>query len=121
MLLVSREVKHRAADHYIGKVIRKGHPLDDSNLEVACWKSGPKGGSQLPHMLHSFGILVERKHLGAFAQKVNKVSPVTTSGIENTHSTCDVPSQNLIEYIDVDLSKLFLNAEGHAFIIAAYG
>ena len=114
MLLISSEVKHRAADHNIGKAIWERHPLNSANLETVCWKSGPKGSGQLPHMLHSFSIWVERKHLAAFTQKMYEVPSIATSGIKNAHSRCDVPSQNLVENINVNVSKLLLNAECHA-------
>jgi hypothetical protein len=32
---------------------------------------------------------------------------------------CDVPAQNLIEYVDINLPKLFLDAEPHSSSITS--
>ena len=113
LLLISSEVKHRAADHNVGKAIWKGHPLNRANLEMFCWNSGPKGSGQLPYVLHSFSIEVDRKYLAAFTQKMYEVPAIATSSIKNAHLWRDVASQNLVENIDVNASKLLLNAECH--------
>jgi hypothetical protein len=114
MLLISSEVKHRAADHNVGNAIWKGHPLNRANLEVFGRNSGPEGSGQLPYMLDSFTIQVECKHLAAFTQKIYEVPSIAASSIKNAHPRCNVSSQNLVKNIDVNVSKLLLNAECHA-------
>jgi hypothetical protein len=119
MLLISSEVKHGTRDYGICKAIWKRHPVNSANLEVFCRQSGANRSGQAPHMLHSFGVHVEREHLAAFTKKIDEISSIATSGIENAHARCEVPAQNLVEDIDVNLSKLLLKAESHLFIISA--
>jgi hypothetical protein len=46
------------------------------------------------------------------AQQVDQVPPVTASGIEHSHARCNIPAQNLVEDIDIDLPELLLYAQG---------
>src|ERR1700719_1304299 len=110
MPLIARKVKHRTADHHICKRIRKRHPLDWSYPEILRGQSRPKRGGQLPNMLDTCSIRVQREYLAALAQQMHQVSPIPASGVEHTHIRCDVSAQNLIEYVDIDLAKLLLNA-----------
>src|SRR5580704_5972705 len=41
---------------------------------------------------------------------MHQVTSVPTAGIEYPHTRCDVPTQDLIEHVDVNLAKLFLDA-----------
>ena len=61
-------------------------------------------------MLYTVGVRVQREYLAPLAQQVHQISSVPTSSVEHTHTRCDIPSQNLIEYIDIDLPELLLNA-----------
>jgi hypothetical protein len=60
-------------------------------------------------MLHRIGIRVQREYLAPLAQQMHQVSPIAASSVENAHIRCNVPTQNLIEYVDINLPKLFLN------------
>ena len=60
-------------------------------------------------MLHRVGICVQCEYLAPLAQQMHQISPVPASSVENAHIRCDVPAQNLIEYVDINLPKLFLN------------
>jgi hypothetical protein len=109
MLLVSSEVKYGATDHNVGKGVREGHPFNGSNLEIVCREPGPERSGELSYMLDAVAVQIECKDLATLAQQMYQVAAVSTSGVENTHSRRDVPSQNLIKNIDVDLSKLLLD------------
>ncbi len=61
-------------------------------------------------MLNTVGIRVQREYLAPLAQQMYQISPVPTSSVEHTHTRCDIPAQNLIEYVDINLPKLLLNA-----------
>ena len=71
-------------------------------------------------MLNALGIRVQREDLVSFAQQMYQVSPVATSSVEHAHTRCDVPSQDLVEYVNVDLPKLFLNAWRHRATLLAF-
>jgi hypothetical protein len=58
------------------------------------------------------------QHFASLAQQMHQISPISGSSVKHTHSCCDVPSQNLIEYVNIDLSKLLLNAETHSATIS---
>jgi hypothetical protein len=109
MLLISSEVKYRATDHNVGKGIWEGNSLNGSNLKVVCRESGSERSGELSYMLNAIAIQIECKDLATFTQEVYQVAPVPTASIKNAHSRRDVPAQNLIENIDVNVSKLLLN------------
>jgi hypothetical protein len=62
-------------------------------------------------MFNPIGIRVECKYLATFTQQMDQVAPVPTSGIQHPHTRGDVPAQDLIEHVDINLSKLLLDAE----------
>jgi hypothetical protein len=66
---------------------------------------------ELANVLHGIGIEVERKYLAPFAEQVDKIAAVTATSIEHTHARDNVPAQDLIEDVDIDLAELLLN--GH--------
>lgn len=121
MLLISSEVKYRITDHNIDKGIRKGYLLDGSNLKIFRRKSSFQRSGEPSYVLYTIAVLVECKDLAAFAQQVDQIAPISASSIKNTHSRCDIPSQNLIEDVNINMSKLLLNIQCHAFIISAAG
>ena len=47
-----------------------------------------------------------------FAQQMHEIAAVSTASVEYAHAGCDIASQNLIEYVDVDLAELFLDIHG---------
>ncbi len=119
MVLISSEVKYRVTDHNIDKSIRERDLFDGSNLKVFCRESRSQRSGKPSYVLYAIAVQVERKDLAAFAQEMDQVAPIPASSIENTHSRFDIPSENLIEDVNVNLSKLLLNIPCHALIIAA--
>ena len=71
-------------------------------------------------MLDALRIRVQREDLAAFAQQMNQVAPVTAAGVENPHARQDIPTQYLIEDVDIDLPELFLNGKSAAQIAFAF-
>jgi hypothetical protein len=59
-------------------------------------------------MFHTGGIPIERKYFGAFAQQMNKVSSVSAPGVEYPHACANASSENLIEYVNIDMAELIL-------------
>jgi hypothetical protein len=103
-------VKHSVAENYLREAIGKRHLLDRSHLEVFRGQSGLERCGQLADVLHAFGILVECKYFTACAQQIDEVATITASGVQHTHAWRNVPAQNLIEYVDIDLAELVLDA-----------
>ena len=60
-------------------------------------------------MLNAAGILIHCKYFAPFAQQMDQISSVSTSGVEHPHAWGDVSSQNLIEYVNIYMAELFLN------------
>ena len=113
MLVIPREVEHGGTDHHIGEPIGERHPLDGANLKILRRQPRLQRCGQTAHVVDSFGILIQREYLAPFAQQVDQVAPVAASGIEHAHAGRNVPAQNLIEDIDIDLAELLLNVQGH--------
>lgn len=59
-------------------------------------------------MLYTFAVCIQREYLTAFSQQMHQITPISASGIQHTHSRGNVSSKDLIEDINVDLSKLLL-------------
>jgi hypothetical protein len=51
---------------------------------------------------------------------MHQVSSVPASRVEHAHTRRDVPAQNLVEHIDIDLPELLLNRQRHSSILANY-
>ncbi len=64
-------------------------------------------------MFYTLGIGVHRKYFAALAKQMNQVAPVSASRVEHAHACRDVSSQNLIEYVDINLPELLLNSQSH--------
>jgi hypothetical protein len=71
-------------------------------------------------MLNAGRISVQRENLAPFAQQMHQVSSVPASRVEHAHTRRDVPAQNLVEHIDIDLPELLLNRQRHSSILANY-
>jgi hypothetical protein len=102
-------VEHGIAKHDVGDSIRKGHLLDEPDLKVLRWQSGGERGRELTHVVNGLWIGIERKHLTAFAKQVDEIPPIAASGVEHDHAGGNVPAQDLIEDVNIDLAELFLN------------
>lgn len=50
---------------------------------------------------------------------MHKVSPVATTGVNDTHAGGDVSSQDLVEDVDVDLAELLLELDGHGGFLSS--
>ncbi|MFP5233025.1 MAG: hypothetical protein ACLGQX_10430 [Acidobacteriota bacterium] len=54
-------------------------------------------------------IYINAEHLATMAHQVNQVPSRARAGIQHAHRRGDVPAQNLIEEVNVDLAKLLLS------------
>src|ERR1700679_4214250 len=111
MLVIPRKVKHRTAHHHIGHSVGKRHLLDRPNLKISLRQSRLKRRRQLAYMPNAFGICIHSKYLTPLTQQIDKISPIAASRIKHPHTRRDIPSQNLIEHVDIDLPELLLNAQ----------
>ncbi len=68
-------------------------------------------------MLNTVGIRIECKNFTPFAQQMDKVPSVSAAGVEYTHARGDVSSQNLIEYVNINLAELLPNLYRHSLTI----
>src|ERR1700710_775831 len=109
MFFISCKMQYRIADHNICKRIWKRHSLDKADLKIAAWQSGLERAGQAANMLDTLSIRVECKYIASFAEQMYQIAPIPASGVQHAHIRCDVSPQYLIEYIDINLPKLFLN------------
>jgi chorismate dehydratase len=68
-------------------------------------------------MLHSIRVRVQGKYLNALTQQMNEVAPISASGIQHAHSRPNISPKNLIEDVNINASKLLLNAQRHKLTI----
>src|ERR1035438_8137697 len=68
-------------------------------------------------MLHAGGVGIQRKYLEAFSKQMHQISPVAASCVKDAHAGWNVPPQNLIEDIDINLPELLLNGHLHRVTI----
>jgi hypothetical protein len=106
-------MKHGIANHHIRKSIREGHLFEATDLEVFRRQSRLQRSGEFTDMVNAGSIRVHRKDFAALAQQMNQIASVAASGVDNTHPGSDISTQNLIEYVDIDLPELFLNRERH--------
>ena len=106
--IIPRKVQHRVAHHHIGKPIHIGHRLHRRHLEITrrnAWRELPR---HPPHNGYSLGIPIHPKDFVPLAQQVDQVPPTAAARIHHAHSRSNIPTQELIEYIDIDPPKLGL-------------
>src|SRR5271163_571890 len=60
-------------------------------------------------MLDGILVRVQSKYFTALPQKIDQIASISASGIQHAHFVGNVPTEDLIEDIDVNLSKLLLN------------
>jgi hypothetical protein len=60
-------------------------------------------------MLNAAGIRIHCKYFAPFAKQMDQISSVSAAGVEYPHARGDVSSQNLIEYININMAELLLN------------
>jgi hypothetical protein len=61
-------------------------------------------------VFHSVGVCIEGEDLTSCAQQMHKIPPIPAPGIQHPHTGPNIAAQDLIEDVDVDLTKLLLNA-----------
>ena len=111
MLLVPSKVQHGVTQHHIREPIRKRHSLNLPNPEVLRWQTRRQNPRQLPYMIHTVGIRIQRKYLAPHAQQVHQIPPKPAAGIQNRHPSSDISAQDLVKNINVDLPELLLNRQ----------
>jgi hypothetical protein len=112
VVFVAGEVQDRGADDNVCAGIAKGHSFNWTYNEVLRRQLSAQRRGQLPHMLNSLGVPVDRKHLAPLAQQVNEIAAVAAAGVEHAQVGSDVTAEELIEEVDVDLAELVLEVEG---------
>jgi hypothetical protein len=117
VIFIAGEVKYGAAYHDIGECGWEGHLLDDSNLKILDGKSGFQRCGEIANMLDSIAVRIQSKDLAALPKQMNQIAAIPASCIHHAHPRGDVPAKDLIENVDVNLSKLFLKTHRHSFTI----
>ncbi len=59
-------------------------------------------------------IRIQRKDLAAVTQQIHQVPAVAAASVEHAHIGRNIPAQNLVKDVNVDLAKLFLNTLGRS-------
>ena len=71
-------------------------------------------------MFNALDVRIERKHLAAFAQQMHQVPSISAARIQNPHSRRNVPPQNLIENVNVDLPELLPQVHSRRHCVFAF-
>jgi len=83
------------------------HPLFVS-FAVQVWR---KFGRESADMLNTLRICVYGEDLASFSKEMNKIPSVPAACVEDTHPGRNITPQNLVEDVDINLTKLLL--DGH--------
>ena len=110
MLIIPRKMEHGRTDHYVRETVGKRHSFNGANLKILRRQSRRQRCRELANVFNTFSILVHGKDLTALAKQMNQIAPVTAAGVEHAHSGRNVPAQDLVEDININLSELLLNA-----------
>jgi len=104
MSVIRGEMQNGAADHDVGKGIRKGHSFDGFVTEVICWNVW----GEAPNRRNGAGIGIDGKDLVCGVHKIDEVSAAAAAGVEDSHAGLNAAAKELIEEVDVDVAELFL-------------
>jgi len=64
-------------------------------------------------MFDCLAAFIQCEYFATLSEEIDQIAPVSAPGIEHPHSRGDISSKNLIEDVDIDLSKLLLNTQRH--------
>jgi hypothetical protein len=109
--VVSAEVEDGAAEDEVEGGVGIGDGLDGFDAEVFGREMGSKGGCEGSGLGDGVGVLVGREDFVAFAEEIDEVASRTAAGVQDTHAGVDVAAEQLVEEIDIDVAKLFLEGE----------
>jgi hypothetical protein len=62
-------------------------------------------------VLNCLGVRVHGKYFAAFAKQVNQISAISAPGVEHALALRDIPAQDLIEDVNIDLAELVLKSQ----------
>ena len=114
VIVVSREVQDGVDDDDVGEEIRERVCFDGFDAEVV----SRQVRREAAHGVDRLRIEIGAEDLVPFAEQVHDVPAGAAAGVEDRHPLRDIAAQELIEEVDVDVAKLFLES-GHAGLMVA--
>ncbi len=102
---IRREVQHRAANHRVRAEILPGQAFDLTDLEILRRQRRGARRRQASHRLNRGGISIDAETVKAAPKEIHQVPTVSAPGIEDAPAAIEAALRELIEQVDVDLSK----------------
>jgi len=106
VIVVSREVQDGVDDDDVGEEIRERVCFDGFEMEVV----GREVRREAAHRVDRLWIGISAEDLVPFAEQVHDVAAGAAAGVEDRHSLRDIAAKELIEEVDIDGAKLFLES-----------
>jgi len=110
--VVAGEMEDSAADDHVGTGNVERHMFDGFEAKIRRWKRGREHAGEGADAIDGLRVGVRGENFVTFPQEIDKVSTGAASGVQDSHSGRDTAFQKLVEKIDVDRAKLFLEG-GH--------
>ena len=105
MRFIRREVQHRAANHRVRAEVPPGQAINLADLEIPRRQCRGARRRQASHSLNSRGISIDAETVKAAPKEIHQVPAVSAPGIEDAPAAIEAALCELIEQVDVDLSK----------------
>lgn len=102
---IAGEVKHRAAEHDIERPVGPTQAIEGFVAHPNLRLIGATRRHERADRRNGAGIGVHRMNAYALLQQEHQVASAATARVEHSVISPDVPSEELIEHIDVDVAK----------------
>ena len=112
LFVIPSEVENGAAQYDIKAGVAKRHSFYRLYPKVVQWQMRRQFPHQSPSLGGGSAGFVYTKNFKAALQQVDEVPPGSTTRVQHPHSRNDSSLQELIEQINVDAAKPFLEIEG---------
>jgi hypothetical protein len=95
-----------AADYGIGEGVREGHRFDRFRAKVVRRQRWREGCRQMARGIDGSRVCVNSIHVEAFPEQINEITARAAAHIDDTHARSDAAAQQLIEQINIYVTKL---------------
>ena len=104
--VIPGKVEHRAADDRVGERVRERHGFDRFNPKIPGVERWGEPPGEATDRIDGPGIDIGAEYFESGAEEVHEVSALPTPRIEDPGAGRETASKELIEEIDVNLTKL---------------
>lgn len=111
-------MQHCGTNHRIRKLIWERHALNRARQEALGPAMCIQLCGQLLHLRHRRRVRIHAVNVPALAQQIRQVSSLSASRIQDAHVRAQMPAQDLVEEVDIDVAELFFQAERHSVMFA---